>query len=426
MDLKKPGLWTALGCKKPSRVTRYQVKVFLRFTAVLVYLIINFEGICVPRPTAPSPIPYLTLSDPLTIGPSNDFQKISYDSGSCTNDIPPYEQYAGGNIDWMLGSAQTPDESTLCMSETIPLTTPHPILGVVSPAETMSTPGLDGSASSYPTPSTMCLDTPQMRERSLPELGILNKAAKRKRLDGDLSRQSKQTVVATKSNQTIVRLLQSCAFYQEIRPKDNRIERLEKVLEAGAQLCMKDPCRVLQPLLSEWSDNMSLGLHALGLPAVWVGIEGAVNYIRVLDAHATKPYLDPVAERIAQVLLYWNYEELCSHPENYFPTPPVLKGKELKTFVYNAILDAYPDNPRKTMSRQAQRNRISSFYVRRGKWWWKLAGTLGAGILLVADSTLKSIMCVPNRSLCDLINPNVLGAITRSAIINLMLSLLSP
>lgn len=158
---------------------------------------------------------------------------------------------------------------------------------------------------------------------------------------------------------------------------------------------MKDPCRVLQPLLSEWSDNMSLGLHALGLPAVWVGIEGAVNYIRVLDAHAAKPFLSPVAERIAQVLLYLNYEELCSHPENYFLTP-IPKGKGVKTFVYNAILDAYPDNPRKTMSMQAQRNRISSYHVRRGRWWWKLAGTLGVGILLVADSTLQSIMYVLN------------------------------
>lgn len=369
------------------------------FTATLIYLTMHFEGICkmdVPQPTAPSSAPYPTMSVPLTSGPSNDISQIFYDSGSWMNDMRSYEHYAGGDIDWILDSTQTPDESTLCMmSETIPLVAPQPILGVASPAETTSTPGLDGSTSSYPTPSTMCPETPQMRERSPPELGttILDQAAKRKRLDGDRSKQSKKTAIATKSNQTILHLLQSCAFYQVDKSKEDRNQRLRRVLEAEVRLSIKDPCRVLRPRLSEWSDNMSLNLHALGLPAVWIGIEAAVNYICVLDAHATKPFLDPVAERIGQVLLHLNCEELCSHPEKYFPLPIPIP-KMVKTFVYNSILDAYSDDPRKAMPEQSRRNRISSYHVRRGRWWWKLAGTLGVGILLIADSTLQSIMCV--------------------------------
>lgn len=167
----------------------------------------HFEGIYVPRSTALAPCP--TISVP-TKGPSNDVPQIFCDSGFWMDDMLSNEHYAGGDIDLVLDSTQTPDESTLSMmSETIPLTTPQPVLGVVSPAETTSTPGLDGSASSYPTPSTMCLETPQMRERPLPELGtrILNQAAKRKKLDGDRLRQSKKMVVAIKSNQTIVHLL---------------------------------------------------------------------------------------------------------------------------------------------------------------------------------------------------------------------------
>ena len=36
-----------------------------------------------------------------------------------------------------------------------------------------------------------------------------------------------------------------------------------------------------------------------------------MDYIRILDADEAKLFLNPVARRIAQVLLSFNYAELC-------------------------------------------------------------------------------------------------------------------
>jgi hypothetical protein len=158
-------------------------------------------------------------------------------------------------------------------------------------------------------------------------------------------------------------------------------KRVQWVLKAEVDLASQDPCEMLRPLLGRWDDNISLGLHALGLPALWEGIQGAVDYVRVLDADETKQFLDPIAKRIAQVLLSFNYEGLCSTDGD-------------ATRVLNCILDAYPDDPGISKSRQARRNKISGYHVRRGRWWWKLAGTLGVGILLISDSSLMSIMYI--------------------------------
>ena len=64
---------------------------------------------------------------------------------------------------------------------------------------------------------------------------------------------------------------------------------------------------------------MLLDLQALGLPVIWKGIQGAVTDLRILDVDETSRFLDPIAKRIGQVLLYINYEELCKHPKEYFP-----------------------------------------------------------------------------------------------------------
>lgn len=40
-----------------------------------------------------------------------------------------------------------------------------------------------------------------------------------------------------------------------------------------------------------------------------------MDYIRMLDADEERRFLDPVAKRIGHVLLGFNYEELCRHPE---------------------------------------------------------------------------------------------------------------
>ncbi|GKZ33054.1 hypothetical protein AbraIFM66950_002773 [Aspergillus brasiliensis] len=95
---------------------------------------------------------------------------------------------------------------------------------------------------------------------------------------------------------------------------------------------------------------MSLGLHTLGLPVVWQGLQGIVNYLRVLDTDERDRFLDPVAKRIGLVLLYFNYKELEA----------------------TQVLWLYP----------------GWNYVKRGKWWWMLAGTLGVGTLLIGDDRL--------------------------------------
>lgn len=115
------------------------------------------------------------------------------------------------------------------------------------------------------------------------------------------------------------------------------------------------------------------------------------------NADDTKQFLDPIAKRIEQVLLYFNYKELCKHPEESCPPST---SKQNATRVLNRILDAYPDDPRISMSRQSRCNKISGYHVRRGRWWWKLAGTLGVGILLISDSSLISTMCVSQLAHC--------------------------
>lgn len=200
--------------------------------------------------------------------------------------------------------------------------------------------------------------------------------------------------VATRSNQTTLHLLQSCKFGQGRVLEEERIQR---ILEAEVCLATQDPCGMLRPLLSEWNSKVLLGLHALGLPALWKGIQGAVDYLRVLDADDTKQFLDPIAKRIGQVLLYFNYKELCKHPEESCPPST---SKQNATRVLNRILDVYPDDPRISMSRQSRCNKISGYHVRRGRWWWKLAGILGVGILLISDSSLISIMYVSQLAHC--------------------------
>ncbi|GLA79172.1 hypothetical protein AtubIFM55763_002319 [Aspergillus tubingensis] len=160
---------------------------------------------------------------------------------------------------------------------------------------------------------------------------------------------------------------------------------VRKILKAERYLSPPTAPELLRPLLGVWDNNMSLGLHALGLPVVWQGLQGIVNYLRVLDADERDQFLDPVAKRIGLVLLYFNYKELCEHPEKYCPAPI---QKPPRSYVLNCILDAYFDDPRTSKPRKARRDKISGNYVKRGKWWWMLAGTLGVGILLIGDDRL--------------------------------------
>lgn len=328
------------------------------------------------------------MSGPKTSGPAGNIPPAYVDPDSWTMYNSLF--YPDSEVDRDLDAHQWADEGVLFMTpDTISLNTSHSVAGPMSPTESISTPERDGGASSYATPSTMYYGSPQCT-RTLPGLEdtISNQAGGMTRLINDRSRQTRTTPVAIRSNETTLHLLQSCKFGQGRVLEEKRIQ---KVLEAEAHLATQDPCEMLRPQLNEWDNNMRHGLHALGLPALWKGVQGAIDYVRVLDADETERLLDPVARRIGQVLLNFNYDELCKHPEEYCPPST---SKPSATSVLNCIIDGYPDDPRILMSRQSRRNKISGYHVRRGRWWWKLAGILGVGILLIGDSSLISIMCV--------------------------------
>ena len=260
------------------------------------------------------------MSDLKPFDPSNKISPVCVEPDVRMNDMYKYGHCPGDEVDRLWDVGQTPDESVLFMTpDTILHGTAYPVPGVTSPTETISTPGTDGGVSSYSTPSTVYFDTSQIGEYlTLPGLRAtrLNQAVKAKRLVRNQSRQSQMTPVATRSNQKIIHLLQSCEFG---RGDVLEQKRIQKVLEAEVRLLIKDPCGMLQPLLGAWDKNTLLDLHPLGLPVLWKGIQGAVNYLRILDVDDTSRFLDPVAKRIRQVSLFINYEELCKRPKEYCP-----------------------------------------------------------------------------------------------------------
>lgn len=178
--------------------------------------------------------------------------------------------------------------------------------------------------------------------------------------------------------EVVVRMLQSCRF----RNKDLSVndDQIHEILRAGAAITTRNPSELLTPLLR--ADPAQSSLNRLGVPEEWEGIHGAVNCLRLLDADKDKRNsftLEPLARRIIQILLYINYERLRKRGE---------------TDVVTRILDAYVDDPNAAKTEQFRKNRFHAFHIRRGKWWWRLAASLGFGILLIADEDLINIMYV--------------------------------
>ena len=106
------------------------------------------------------------MSDLETLGPSNRVSPICIEPDLWMNDTYNHSHYPGSKVDRLWDVSQTPDESVLFMApETILIHgTAYPVPGLASPAETISTPGLDEGASSYSTPSTMYFDSPKIGE----------------------------------------------------------------------------------------------------------------------------------------------------------------------------------------------------------------------------------------------------------------------
>ncbi|KAF7588229.1 hypothetical protein BBP40_005980 [Aspergillus hancockii] len=241
---------------------------------------------------------------------------------------------------------------------------------VATPVGFVNTPGSDAGASSYPTPSTNYANSPRVDEpttRLSSSVLPLNQTVEA--LD---SRGNRQTQQQTRE-QTIVRSLQSCIFTDENMHLDNN--QIQEIIKARASLFPRDPFRILRPLLDNAGSTLS-SLVKLGLPDEWEGINGAVNYFRVLDKDkAKKIRLGTLARRVAQILLHLNYESLRNRGER----------------VLDTILDAYDDDPNKVKGKISSRDRFTTYYARLGKWWWKLAIYLGFGILLVADDIAKNM-----------------------------------
>ncbi|GAA93089.1 conserved serine-proline rich protein [Aspergillus luchuensis IFO 4308] len=293
-------------------------------------------------PTPPF-VPYLPMSGPKPSCPADSILLYVVPIPWMGNKNS-HGHCSGGRTGQRLNVDMTPAERALSTPPSRTPLTSHPAPGIAAPAETVSTPGLYGRDSCHSTPSTMG-GGPSPGER----LADFGRA---------IRDQPSATTGVMKPHPTIIHLLQSCVDCGKEVPKDS----VRKILKAERYLSPPTAPELLRPLLGVWDNNMSLGLHALGLPVVWQGLQGIVNYLRVLDADERDRFLDPVAKRIGL-------------------KPP-------RSYVLSCILDAYFDDPRTSKPRKARRDKISGNYVKRGKWWWMLAGTLGVGILLIGDDRL--------------------------------------
>lgn len=191
--------------------------------------------------------------------------------------------------------------------------------------------------------------------------------------------------VANDFNAIASQLLQLCTFGKNRMSLSEK--QIQQVLEIHNRFVNYDLLGSLYQILDPWLANIQQGLPGLGLPPVWKGIQGAVNYLRVLDSNK---FLHPIAARFALIFFSLNYYELCKHPEKYCP---LSEGRPDTSSVLDCILAAYPDHPRISDNPQSRRNKITGFYAKRGNWWWVVGGTLGVGSWFVPDNLIKT-MCV--------------------------------
>ncbi|THC90363.1 hypothetical protein EYZ11_010187 [Aspergillus tanneri] len=165
-------------------------------------------------------------------------------------------------------------------------------------------------------------------------------------------------------------------------------ETLRRILSAGSYLISQDSPGTLRLLLDSWLTNESNGIHALG-PSPWRGVQGAADYMKTLE---DIKFARSVGGRISRLLFFLNYMELTkqeqeAHFQKHLP--------EVKSIVIGRIADAYYGSPGQRTTSQPD-NKVKhdkvNGYVRWARWWWKLAGTLGIGVVLVCDRQLMSAM----------------------------------
>ncbi|KAL3439933.1 hypothetical protein BJX65DRAFT_56450 [Aspergillus insuetus] len=181
-----------------------------------------------------------------------------------------------------------------------------------------------------------------------------------------------------------LQLLQACSIVDKGNPLSD--DQIRNVIDVHNSFCTHDLIGSLYPNLDQWLANIAKGLPGLGLPLVWRGIQGAVNYLQALDADK---FIHPIAARFALILFSLNYYELCKHPEKYCTRS---NGRSGTSSVLDCILAAYTDNPRTSENPRSCRNRITGYYAKRGNWWWIIGATLGVGSWFVPDDLVKT-MC---------------------------------
>ncbi|KAF9883534.1 hypothetical protein FE257_003367 [Aspergillus nanangensis] len=123
-------------------------------------------------------------------------------------------------------------------------------------------------------------------------------------------------------------------------------EGISRIIKAWDFLLPRHPLVCVREL-PEKNASMSIR-QVLGLPEVWKGIEGAVNYFRVLEADKDGlSTLGPLAKRFAQIYIYLNYE--------------MLSMDGCRTVV-NRVLDACHSEPI-AQPRESGRDRFSSTHA---------------------------------------------------------------
>lgn len=236
---------------------------------------------------------------------------------------------------------------------------PYPALPT-TPVGPFTSPEPNANALSSLTPSTCYVDSPPADEL----LDPLNSGT---------------------TSQTKFQVLQLCRFGKN-KKELLKESQISPILKAEAGLLTQDPVRLLQPFLDRSQSDALPFLNALGLPVKWMDKEGAVNYYRVLEAEKqNKLVLDPLAKRFAQILFYLNYRWLGKH---------VRQGR---TSVATLILNACPEEPNIPELMKSRRDNITGYHVRRGKWCWTLAASLGAGILVCAGDAIDAMYVLFER-----------------------------
>lgn len=302
--------------------------------------------------------------------------------------------------------------------------------------------GADKGAISYPTPST-AYDSPStaMREPAPTSPRILSvkrtngeeytgsnpttgdllkttslspvttpcKRANREEARAVCKRSRKQEITLSPTNTSekiVYSLLKSCVFGKRRRKGWSSGEKCEtqenieegvqltdeharEILELGPLLFSCDPCETLKSVLQNWVENQSRYQHCLGIPTGWRGINTAAEYFIKLRSNEIT---DPIADRVAELLLFINYKDMCERPEDFCPWPR-RKTERNSTYVLNCIIEAIPHYFHDQQSPDSRRDSISH-YICYGGWWWKISYVLGIGLWLLGDEELFRIMYV--------------------------------